>query len=608
MLPYKDFKPFIVTILLAFLINGCGAPRTVTPTHRTQAPEPSSHDVMQEEVVQPPRQEQMEKLTAVPGPTSEPVKVLESAGTTELGKLKLDYADIQFVQLRLDEYEKKFESWLEFSELMQEEDWNEELTATETECVQQLERILSGYNLLLEKMHLSGYSLLGRMQPDNSVPLANTAIAELKKMQQLDIAFLESSCPELLALDMAPKYEFLPGAAEPKFSFAAAQEMVSAHMAQGDYQEALLSYDRLALDFPGQTPSLSTRMNYGLALQYTGQIEEAAEYYKNMLTSDDLAIGPISLQREIADLFLASGNFTTAESFYDNVLTGHDSIGVEKKWAEEQLAFLDEVDPDSEDMAAYMSLLREFQMYDYRTDAPRLNEAINAFAIQYTGSPIAVSALRLKAFAKDQLKSWFNRQLVRVNALVAEKKFAEAAEILESMTRYYLPAELQTTLQKTYYEVSQSENQEIEMQQQIHEIELTEQWDMALKLLDSQRYDSAISAFTALMDTEYEEQATIKITEAANQAASKMRKEAASLFVRAGRNPDIEQKKELLLASHRLLSEIVAKYPQTDLLDKVHQNIAILEEQIQRFDPALLEELQQETPADPSGPFTRQLQ
>ena len=604
MLPYKDFKPFIVTILLAFLINGCGAPRPATPTLRTPAPEPSSREVVQEEVVQPPGQEQVEQLTAVPAPTSQPVKVLESAGATEIEKLKLNHADIQFVQLRLDEYEKKFESWLEFSELMQEEDWDEELTATETECVHQLERILSGYNLLLERMHLSGYSLLGRMQADNTVPLDITGIAELKKMQQQDIAFLESSCGELLALDMAPKYEFLPGA-EPKFSFAAAQEMVSAHVEQGAYQEALLSYDRLALDFPGQTPSLSTRMNYGLALQYTGQIEAAAEYYKNMLTSDDLAIGPITMQREIADLFLASGNFTAAESFYENVLTGHDSIGAEKKWAEEQLAFLGEVDPGSEDMAAYMSLLREFQMYDYRTDAPRLNETINTFAIQYTGSPFAVSALRLKAFAKDQLKSWFNRQLVRVETLVAEKKFAEAAGILESMTRYYLPAELQTTLQKTYYEIIQSENQEIEIQQQIHEIELTEQWDAALKLMDSQRYDSAISAFTALMDTEYEVEAAIKITEASNQAASQMRKEAASLFVRAGRTPDLEQKKELLLASHRLLSEIVVKYPQTDLLGKVHQNIAILEEQIQQFDPALLEELQQKPPADPSGPFTR---
>jgi hypothetical protein len=91
-----------------------------------------------------------------------------------------------------------------------------------------------------------------------------------------------------------------------------------------------------------------------------------------------------------------------------------------------------------------------------------------------------------------------------------------------------------------------------------------------------------------------------------------MRKEAASLFVKAGKTPDLEQKKELLLASHSLLTEILDRYPQTDLLEKVQQNIVILEGQIQRFDLELLEELPQGNPAarsvDPTGTYTRQLQ
>jgi predicted metal-dependent hydrolase len=514
----------------------------------------------------------------------------------ETGEAKLDYADIQFIQLRLDEYEHRFESWLEISELKQEGDLTEELTASETECVQRLERILSGYGLLLERMLWS-----------DSVPLDRIATLDLNKMQQLDIAFLESGCDELLVMDIAPQYEFTPEA-EPKLSFAAAQEVIISSVEQETYLEALLSYEHLARDFPDQEPSLSTRMSYGLALQYTGQIKAAARHFKNMYESGDLSVSPLSLQREIADLLLASGNVAAAESYYERVLFGHELIGAEKTWAGEQLAFLRSVDAESEDMVAYMALLREFQMYDYRIDAPRLNEAIDVFATQYTGSPVAVSALRLKTFAKDQLKSWFSRQLARVDSLVAEKKFAEATEILNSMTRYYFPVELQAVLQETYYEVSQSEIQEMETLRHIQEVELTEQWAAATKLLDSQRYDSAISAFTALMDTEYELQAKMKMTEAANQAAGKMRKEAASLFVRAGRTPDPEQKKELLMASHRILTEILDKYPQTDLLDKVHQNIAILEGQIQRFDPTLLEELQQENSAEPSGPFTRQLQ
>jgi hypothetical protein len=94
----------------------------------------------------------------------------------------------------------------------------------------------------------------------------------------------------------------------------------------------------------------------------------------------------------------------------------------------------------------------------------------------------------------------------------------------------------------------------------------------------------------ALQETEYADKAKAKITDAANLAAGQMRKEAASLFIKAGKTSDIETKKELLLASHQLLKDILVKYPQTDLLDKVNQNLAVLEGQIRRIDPALLEE------------------
>jgi hypothetical protein len=95
------------------------------------------------------------------------------------------------------------------------------------------------------------------------------------------------------------------------------------------------------------------------------------------------------------------------------------------------------------------------------------------------------------------------------------KKFTEATDILKNMTNYYLPADLQAVVQKTYYEVAQAELQETEDQRRIQEMELTEQWDAAVLLMDSQRFDLAISAFELLMGTDYEEQATIKIVEAA---------------------------------------------------------------------------------------------
>jgi len=599
MMNSNTFKLIFIAIILAFLLSGCGGTHTGTTSESTKIVVPSSRQMSRDPAPQSPPPQKTEPVSL-----SKPQPVIDSSVSREppeTVEVQVDENDVAFVKFRLAEYENKFQYWLEISEMAQEGELAAELTALETECVQNLERIMTGYSLLLE-----------RMQQSTSVPFDRISTVDPKKMQQLDIAFLESRCSEMLAMDIPGQDEFMPEEAAPELSFLAIQKTFAAYVEQGNYQEALFTYDRLSQDFPDERPSLETRLNYGLALQYTGQVEAAARQFKNILDSGDLAIEPLSLQREIADLLLAGGNFAAAESYYDNILLGHEAIGAEKTWAEEQLAFLRSVDPDSEDMIAYMNLLREFQMYDYRIDAPRLNEAINRFATEYAGRPVAVSALRLKTFAQDQLKSWFSRQLIKIENLVAAKEYSEATEILKNMTRFYLPAELQALVQKTYYDIAQAEMEEIETQRRIQEMELTEQWDAAVNLLDSQRYDSAILASEALAGTEYEEQAKMKIIEAANQAASQMRKEAAALFIRAGKTPDIEQKKELLLASHKLLSEILVQFPQTDLSDKVQQNITILEEQIQRFDPALLEELRQEAPAElppgSSGPYSRQLQ
>ncbi len=567
MLPYNTSKLIIMAAFLAFLLNGCGGTYRKSSAGRAETPAP----VFQNSPAASPSTGQVEQREEVPS----------QAPSRSTVTAKPDYANIAFVESRLDEYENKFKHWLEISEMARDKELAGELTALETECVQKLEQILTGYNLLL-----------GKMQQIETVTDEKTTMADSEKLQQLDIDFLESRCNDLLVMNIPTKYEAGPETV-PELSFDAAQKRIAVQMAQKNYQEALLAYGRLVRDFPDRKPALATRLNYGLALQYTGQIDAAAKELQNLLDSDDLSVEPLSLQRQIADLLLAGGNVAAAEASYEAIIGRYDSLRLEKNWAEEQLAFLRSADPDSEEMLAYMNLLRLFQLYDYRIDAPTINEATNNFVKRYSGSPVADSALRLKTFTVNQLKAWFGRQLVKIDALLAAKKYDAASEILKSMTRYYLPAELQSVVQKTYYDVVQAETQEMEIQRRRQVLEMSEQWDNATKLLDSQRYDSAISAFETLLGTEYDEQAKMKITVAANQAAGQMRKDAASLFIRAGKTSDPEQKKKLLLASHKLLSDILVKYPQTDLLDKVKQNIAILEVQMQNYDPTLLEEIEQ---------------
>ncbi|NIR92556.1 MAG: hypothetical protein GWO08_02465, partial [Gammaproteobacteria bacterium] len=111
-----------------------------------------------------------------------------------------------------------------------------------------------------------------------------------------------------------------------------------------------------------------------------------------MLDSGDLAIEPLSIKREIGDLLLASDNAAAAEFYYESMILEHQSISSEEIWAQEQLTFLRSFDPGSEDMVAYMKILREFQTHDYKMHAPRLNELADNFAREHAGSPVAMNA------------------------------------------------------------------------------------------------------------------------------------------------------------------------------------------------------------------------
>ena len=51
-------------------------------------------------------------------------------------------------------------------------------------------------------------------------------------------------------------------------------------------------------------------------------------------------------------------------------------------------------------------------------------------------------------------------EVITIDALVAEKRFTAATDMLKNISRYYLPPELQAVLQKTFYDVAQTEIQE----------------------------------------------------------------------------------------------------------------------------------------------------
>ena len=583
----------LITTAAVLTLTGCAVPGQqstsgsaavpVVSDTRTAEPAPAAPEIQAEVVAAPEIILPATPAPEQPAPESPAPDDQKSSDPLEIQPAAVDR---EFLQNRLNEYRSKLDRWVKFSEAGRNGTLTERLPERSIECIRLLEHILSGYS-----------QLLGEETPSRTVPGAIEAAPAPGEIQQLDITFLESRCEEILVPDVETVPVLSPVEA-PQYSFEEFQEIINSHINKENYSAAILWYDNLLQKYPDRQPDLVTRMNYGFALQYTGQIEAAAKYFTGMLDSQELGVDPAGLLLETAELNLAGGDIEAAERAYENFILAQKFVGAEKSWAMTQFEFLRRADQESDDMLAYIKLLRDLKTNDYRVHWAALNEKINSFAHEHAGSPAAVNALRLKDFMFEKLQFWFGGQLVKIDKLVAAKKFAEATDIVNRMANYYLPADLQTVVQKTYYEISQAELYENETQQRQNELELSQKWDNAVHLMDSQRFAEAIVAFEMLQGTEYEEKAADKIAEAANLAAGRMRKEAAALFIQAGKTTDVEEKRELLKNSHRLLNEILDKFPQTDLLDKVQQNIDILEEQIRKFDPALLEELRQNNTGD----------
>lgn len=118
------------------------------------------------------------------------------------------------------------------------------------------------------------------------------------------------------------------------------------------------------------------------------------------------------------------------------------------------------------------------------------------------------------------------------------------------------------------------------------EQEQLDKWNEAVDLFDSGNYDEAIGEFSGLANTPHAAAAKEKIREAQTLVATQLRRQAAGILAR--KTDDPAQRKKLLEESWTLLNRIVTNYPEAGIIDKVRQNQAQIEGQIDQLDPALL--------------------
>lgn len=553
---------FVFCALAAFVIwtAGC-AVRKPAGTTGAELPAPEGPAVYQEKPgvgVVPPEDTGAE----------EPEREQQPAGPA---RLALDYAAVrERVAGRLSRNDEKLARWQALDDRMRELDLGDDRPSRWDECLMALEDTVISYSREAE--------LLREPAPTGIV----SGPSSLDSLWQ-EINFFESGCG--LVYEKAEEAVKKRQGSVPVQETALLEGAVVNYALQGRDDEAIQAFRNLTAASPEFLPSAETRYRYALALVRTGESTEAISFLRQNLDKAPNEGTSWSLQQLFADLLLINGELTEAQEQYGRLAEYFETVTRGKKWVDEQLAILGG-DPgrQSEELALFRDFLAKYLAFDGRKVPPALKSAVLEMEERYPESPVAGRARQILWLAEERAGSWLGRQLVLVDRLMEEKDFSRAAEILEKLLAEDLSDDVRKIVQEAKDRLMLVEGVEEKAQEAVLEETRTRQWEKAHELLGLQQYDEAIAAFQELRNTEFDEKAKTGIGEAVNAAAAELRRKAAALFVKARKTEDREKKRQLMAASLNLLQQILTKYAEADIIEKVRLNIGVLEEQLRLVD------------------------
>ena len=165
--------------------------------------------------------------------------------------------------------------------------------------------------------------------------------------------------------------------------------------------------------------------------------------------------------------------------------------------------------------------------------------------------------------------------LKRVEELISEENFAEARLLL---LRWRMRAEEgpeMGLIEQALRSVDAAE-ESLKKEDSIDKIKL----DEAKDLIENERYKDALELLESI-DNELLDLEVKKIRETAvEKLINKKRLEAAVLFRRAKENSNTDNKNTLLLSSKQILENLIEKYPDSSLIEKLKGNLGKVNEEI----------------------------
>jgi tetratricopeptide (TPR) repeat protein len=487
--------------------------------------------------------------------------------------------DMQYVKDRIFEYGRKLDRWKELDEQSVVMDLDEEASEEMVRCFRDLQKVLNGYNRLHESLLRQDF-----MDSENLI-----SGSEVMSLEQRDISFLESSCARLLKSgdDRGEGWEQRGEQAD----LPQIETLIERYAGSHEFEEIVQVWQQI----PSQQLDrvhLNTRISYGNALMSLHQENEAAKVYQEIIdlmsASDDQRTDILSLRKILADLYTASGDYDKAEDQYLEISKDYSDLAQIEDWATLQLSILERSEVGSLELQEYSSLLRNYLGYSPQRDGYKLVWQSDKFLAEYPYSPVSSNVDIIKSSTLTSADKWLQSFLDEVDAMAAEEQFQDALLKLENLPEDILSGEKLIEIRKkrddlTLAEAVSREKQKIEKMQAQQR-----QWNDALLLIDKGEFDEAIEILTTMLDTDYALKAENKIAEVSLLAARAERRKAADLFIRFTKTTDIESRKKLLIESRRRLVDILIKYPDVGITEKVMGNIRRVEKEMNTIDPMLI--------------------
>lgn len=478
---------------------------------------------------------------------------------------------------RIAAYEEKLRAWegftAEAARLPQTPELNEKIA----NCQGRLQAVHATYTLLHDQLIKMG-------------PGQSPDIATMEKLQGVagdDIGFLESECQRLVAGGQLAG-DLLAGSAAKALSES--EKALAAAMTAGEYPEAIRLYEQLPAG-EGVQPSFESVYSYGQALLRTGRDEDASRVLGELLqdVQQQNQLGrEFQLMQLVADIQFGLEDYANAFTGYVNIINRYAGLGENIDWARKQQAVISARDQQAAEVKGFASLMRAYLGFNQARDGFKVVLLAEQFLATFPESSVIPTVNRILFESRDRAEAWYVAHLQQIGQLKDEGRTAEALQLLQSLPVQQIPPDKQAQLQALVDEMTTVQAREAQVQQAAQEATLQEAWNKGEEYLQLKAYDQAIATFSTMLETSYGDRARSRINEAASLAAQEDRQKAAELFVQAGAAKDQAARVDLLLQSRQLLQDILNKYPQSDLGEKVRKNLVKIEQDLRAIDPALL--------------------